>query len=217
MLEFLYRPLIILHIITGSLAMGASIIAFATSKWSTWHKKAGVVFFWSMLITSVASVPPAIVSEKWVLLLLSVFSFHLTYTGRRYLAFRRKEQPALFDYLTSIMILVFGVLLFAMGIPFFVKYMGLFGAIAPAAFGIICLSMAREDYQWYVGVDQSPKLALRRHIGRMGGASIAAFTAFFVNVNFVLPGSVAWILPTVVGAFLIAKYMRKLRLGEPIR
>lgn len=217
MLEFLYRPLILLHIITGSLAMGASIIAFATSKWSTWHKKAGIVFFWSMIITSLASIPPAIASEKWVLLQLSVFSFHLTYTGRRYLAFRRKEEPILIDYLSGGIILLFGVLLLVAGVPAFIKMMGPLGAIAPAAFGLICLSMAREDYQWYTAANRSPKLALKRHIGRMGGATIAAFTAFFVNVNFVLPGGIAWILPTVIGSFLIAWFMRRLRLGQPIR
>lgn len=217
MLELLYRPLIILHIITGLMAMGASLVAFSTSKWSHWHKKAGTVFFVTMLITSLASIPSGIAHEKWALVMLCVFSFHLTYSGKRYLAFRRQEQPTYLDYTSSIMILVFGILLLAVGIPAFVSGMGPMGAIAPAAFGFISISMAREDYQWYRDINRSAKLALRRHIGRMGGATIAVFTAFFVNVNFVIPSSIAWIIPTVLGSFLIAFFMRKLRLGQPIR
>ncbi len=217
MLELLYRPLIILHIITGLIAMGASLVAFSTSKWSHWHKKAGTVFFVTMLITSLASIPSGIAHEKWALVMLCVFSFHLTYSGKRYLAFRRKEQPTLLDYSSSVMIFVFGILLLAIGVPTFIGNMGPLGAIAPAAFGIISISIAREDYQWYRDIDRSAKLALRRHIGRMGGATIAVFTAFFVNVNFVIPSSIAWIIPTVLGGFLIAFFMRKLRLDQPIR
>ena len=217
MLELLYRPLIILHIITGLLAMGASLVAFATSKWSHWHKKAGTIFFVTMLITSLASIPPGMAHGRWVLVMLSVFSFHLTYSGKRYLAFRRQEQPTLIDYTSSGMILIFGALLLVVGIPVFISTIGPLGAIAPAAFGIISISMAREDYQWYRNINRSAKLALRRHIGRMGGATIAVFTAFFVNVNFVIPSSIAWIIPTVLGGFLIALFLRKLRLDQPIR
>jgi hypothetical protein len=217
MLEFLFRFLIILHICTGTLALFASVIAFSTSKWSVWHRRAGIVFFWAMLITSLASIPPAIAHEKWVLMMISVFSFHLTYTGRRYLAFRRKEQPVLFDYVTTVMIAVFGLLLLTVGVPAFVGWMGPWGAAAPGAFGSICLAMAREDYKWYRSDQHQPKLALLRHIGRMGGATIAAFTAFLVNVNFFIPGAFAWILPTVIGSFLIARYSRMLRKGERIR
>ena len=95
--------------------------------------------------------------------------------------------------------------------------MGPLGAIAPLAFGLICISMAKEDFQWYRQKKVDCTLALKRHIGRMGGASISAFTAFFVNVNFVIPGGLAWILPTVVGSFLIAYFMRKVRTRQVIR
>lgn len=217
MLELLYRPLIILHILTGTIAMGASIIAFGASKWSKTHKYAGLAFFWSMLITAIASIPPAITSEKWVLLLLSVFSFHLAYSGKRFLNFRRGESAHMGDYLVSGLAVVYGILLWGFGVPFFYQHMGILGAIAPFVFGLISLAMAREDFQWYEGQNQCAKLALRRHIGRMGGATISVFTAFFVNVNFVLPGGIAWILPTVLGAVLIARFSGKVQRDQPIR
>lgn len=217
MLELLYRPLILLHIFTGTVALVASLIAFGASKWSKAHRYAGVIFFWSMLITSVASVPPAIVSGKWVLFLLSIFSFHLTYSGRRFLNFHRGEKAHAGDYFISSLAVAYGLLLWGIGVPVFYQYMGTLGMIAPFLFGLISLSMAWEDFQWYRGKDNCPKLALRRHIGRMGGATISAFTAFFVNVNFVLPGGIAWILPTVLGAVLIARFSRKVRQDQPIR
>ncbi len=217
MLELLYRPLIILHIFTGTIALVSSLLAFSTSKWSNAHRYAGVVFFWSMLITSLASIPPALISGKLVLFLLSVFSFHLTYSGRRYLAFRRGGRAQWLDYGSSVMVLIFGLLLWGFGIPVFYQNMGIWGAIAPLLFGWVSVSMAKEDFQWFRGKDNCPKLALKRHIGRMGGATISAFTAFLVNVNFVLPGGIAWILPTLLGSFLIAYFMRKVSQNQPIR
>ncbi|MEL6832684.1 MAG: hypothetical protein AAFP77_06820 [Bacteroidota bacterium] len=217
MLDLLYRPLLFLHILAGTLALVCSIIAFASSKWSKLHRVAGAIFFWSMLFTAVSSVPPAIHSNKWVLLLVAVFSFHLTYSGRRYIQFRQGKKANFIDYTISGLAVVFGLLLWGYGVPVFYKAMGVMGASAPFAFGFLSMMMAKEDFQWYLGKNASPKLALRRHIGRMGGATIAAFTAFFVNVNFVVPGGLAWILPTVLGSFLIAYYTRKLRLNRPIR
>lgn len=217
MLEMLYRPLLILHVSCGTLALLASIIAFSASKWSTTHRYAGILFYWSMLITAASSVFPAITSGKWFLLLLAVFSFHLTYTGRRYLKFRQGGSIHLFDYLASGAILLFGLLIWALGIPVFYKNMGLLGGIAPLFFGLVCISMAREDYRWYQQKEKDDTLALKRHIGRMGGASISAFTAFFVNVNFVVSGALAWILPTVVGSFLIAYFIRKVNNRQAIR
>lgn len=217
MLELLYRPLLIIHVASGTLALFASIVAFGASKWSNAHRYAGIVFYWSMLITAASSILPAIVSHKLILLLLAVFSFHLTHTGRRYLKFRKGEAPRRLDFIMSAAMVLFGLLLWIFGIPVFYQNMGALGSIAPFAFGLICISMAREDYQWYKTEEIDTTLALRRHIGRMGGASISAFTAFFVNVNFVVPGAFAWILPTVLGSFLIAYFMRKIRLRQPIR
>ena len=217
MLDLLYRPLLFLHILTGTLALVCSLVAFAASKWSRTHRIAGIIFYWSMLFTSISSVPPAIASGKWILLLIAVFSFHLTYSGRRYLLFRRGIKAGAFDYTISGLATIFGLLLWGFGIPIFYSNMGVMGASAPFAFGFVSILMAKEDFQWYLGKDNSAKLGLRRHIGRMGGASIAAFTAFFVNVNFVVPGGLAWILPTAVGCFLMAYFTRKLRLNQPIR
>ena len=79
------------------------------------HRYAGIVFYWTMLITAVSSIMPAISSGKWVLLLLAVFSFHLTYTGRRYLKFRQGGSPNRVDYLTSGAIILFGLLIWGNG------------------------------------------------------------------------------------------------------
>lgn len=217
MLDLVYRPLLFLHVLAGTLALVASVIAFGSSKWSKVHRYAGLIFFWSMLFTAVSSIPPAITSGKWVLLLIAVFSFHLTYSGGRYIQFRRGEKQHKGDYLISGIAVVFGLMLWGFGIPVFYRSMGILGALAPFMFGLLSIRMAQEDFKWYRGTDNSPKLALRRHIGRMGGAAISAFTAFFVNVNFVVPGGLAWILPTALGSFLIAYYVRKVRLNRPIR
>jgi hypothetical protein len=46
------------------------------------------------------------------------------------------------------------------------------------------------------------------HVTGMAGGYVATFTAFaVVNIRF-LPGPVTWILPTLVGFFLITRWMR---------
>lgn len=214
MLELIYRPLVMLHIFTGTIALVASVVAFATVKGSRSHNQSGQVFYLSMLITSLASLPTAVHSGKWVLFFLAIFSYYLTFTGKRYLSFRRGATPNSLDYLTSGGMLIFGFLLMVVGAPFFYANMGLLGAMAPIAFGLISIGGAREDYRWYTQKKQGPKIALKLHIGRMGGASISAFTAFLVNVNTIIPGGMAWLIPTIIGSFLIAYHQRKLRLGK---
>jgi uncharacterized membrane protein len=214
MLELIYRPLVMLHVFTGTLALIASVVAFATVKGSRSHNRSGQVFYLSMLITSLASLPTAVHSGKWVLFFLAIFCYYLTFTGKRYLSFRRGAAPNGLDYVTSGGMVVFGLLLMVVGVPFFYANMGMMGALAPIAFGLIGIGGAREDYFWYTKRKQDPKVALKLHIGRMGGASISAFTAFLVNVNTIIPGGMAWLIPTIIGSFLIAYHQRKLRLSR---
>lgn len=219
MQELIFRCLILLHIFTGLVSMVAAIVAFGASKWSKWHRYAGITFYWGMLITSLASIPPAVVHQSWVLMMISVFSFHLTYSGRRFLQFRRGDTPRYFDYAASVGITLFGIGLFVYGIPLFYQHMGWMGVLAPALFGWVSLNMGKEDYDWYRGKrsDDPRKRALTRHIVRMGGATIAVYTAFFVNLNLAIPGGFAWIFPAALGSFGIAYYKRKLRLDQPIK
>lgn len=211
MQELLYHSLVFIHILAGSSALLASVVAFATPKGNRGHRLGGRVFFWSMIVTGLGALQPALYSGKLVLLYLAVFSLHLTITGRRYLQFRRGRPPHWSDYALMGAMLLFAGLLLLDGIPTFVRAMGWVGALAPAAFAFISLGMVWEDWKWLNGREGSPRQALRQHISRMGGASIAAFTAFFVNANSLLPGALAWLLPTVIGTFLIVYHQRRLR------
>jgi hypothetical protein len=70
-----------------------------------------------------------------------------------------------------------------------------------AVFAGILLALCTGDLFRSPQADQAPRL----HAARMGGAFIAATTAFaVVNIDF-LPGPVVWLTPSAVGALAIAR------------
>lgn len=79
-------------------------------------------------------------------------------------------------------------------------------------FGFISISMAYQDFKNYQGRNSNKNFWLLVHIQRMMGSYIAAMTAFIVVNNTILPGIVAWLLPTVIVTPLIFKWSRKYKI-----
>jgi hypothetical protein len=107
------------------------------------------------------------------------------------------------------------MLLFGIGFVLFggylVLYKNYFGTVL-LVFGVISILMVLQDFKNYQGKIEIKNFWLLVHIQRMIGAYIAATTAFLVVNNTVLPGVVAWLLPTVILVPLIFKWTRKYKI-----
>lgn len=216
-MEHLYSTLRFIHISTGSLVMALGLIQILRPKHGALHRTFGRMYYWLMLIVCTSALTTSIYrivkfGQPGAVFLTSVgiFGLYLVITGYR--MGKRKNRPANFtDKLISICAIASALALFATGI--WVYTMGItFLLVVCCVFGFIQLMGALVDYRFaFKGKvsDRFGPLSWKfTHLGRMIGSYIAATTAFLVNVNMIDYPLLNWLLPTVIGGFVIAGFTR---------
>ena len=209
-MELLFKLILIIHIIAGSIALFTGTINIIRKKGDKPHRLVGKYFFYSMLINAIAGFIMSVLHPNLFLLIIAVFSFYMTATGQRFLSLKRihKGQKAKnIDWILTITMLLFAVFFIIYGFYLLVNDNN-FGTVL-VVFGLISILMARMDIKIYQGNIKIENYWLLIHIQRMIGAYIAALTAFLVVNNTYLPPVVAWLLPTVIFTPLIFYWSKK--------
>ncbi len=210
----LFQILLGLHIAGGFAGLLCGTVAAAAKKGSLLHKIVGKIFFWGMLVASIAALflsnLPA--HENIFLFAVGGFTLYMICSGYRivYLKHHFKNNHAAFsmiDYSISLFGFCFGAFLIYLSIVNLIK--GNSFGIVPGVFGIVCMNYARMDFKMLFQKISIKEIWMPNHISRMMGALIASYTAFLVVNVKMQPGWVLWILPTVIGTFLIAYNLRK--------
>ena len=217
-MDTLFKMVLIIHIIAGSIGLFTGTINIIRKKGDKPHVLVGKFFFYGMIINAIAGFIMSILHENLFLLIIAVFSFYMTATGQRFLSLKKLDKgqkPKIIDWMiTSTMILfaisfiVYGILLIASQKNF---------GIVLVVFGMISLLMARKDISIYRGKIKFKNYWLLLHIQRMIGAYIAALTAFLVVNNTYLPPIVAWLMPTVILTPLIFYWSRKYAIQKSVK
>lgn len=186
-METLNQILLALHVGGGTAALVAGLLAILLRKWSTAHKRAGTVFYYSTLLLSLAALWLSATKGNSFLLHIGLFTFYQNQAGYR--SVRDKSlRPSRFDYLVFAIAGINSLFMLASA------------KLVLMVFGAINLSLVLQDavlyYNFYRGRKPKAKAWLLRHLGMMLGTYIAIFTAFLV-VNFT-GGFWLWLLPTFV-------------------
>lgn len=100
-----------------------------------------------------------------------------------------------------------GILFIAFG-SYHLFHKQIFGIVF-LVFGLLGLRIVKTDFSAFRGKLDIQNTWLIIHIQRMIGAYIAALTAFLVVNNKILPGYIAWLLPTVILLPLIIIWTKK--------
>ena len=207
------------HIAGGTIALCALPLAIGAKKGSTLHKRAGIVFYYAMLIMAIAALGVTIPKQNWLFLCIAVFSAYLTLSGRRALAWRAQGKPmdtrpdAALAYAVAaagLGLLLIGTSMLA-GVVFTQDATGW----AFLVFGGISLLNAYNDLHTIANGHQA-KVWLRTHITKMIAAGISATTAFFVvnSQSIPVPMLVIWLGPTVLGTALIIYWRLRVAKGN---
>jgi uncharacterized membrane protein len=199
------KTLLYLHIITGALGLLAGTITMILRKGDARHRKTGLVFLYAMALSSLFALSLAVSRTNYFLFVVGIFTLYLILSGQAALHLQRRGVNG-YDWLLSIGMLVFGALF--VGFGGYILLQGQFFGSVLLVFGGIGTVLAFRDVQFYQGKIQDKKYLLKSHIGKMVGGNIAAFTAFLVVNNTILPGVVAWLLPTLIGTILISRWTR---------
>lgn len=203
--------LIGLHVVLGSMAALGMIIAWMTTKGSLWHRGGGKAYVLGMAGAIAVSFVVSVVKQNVFLFFVGLFSAYLVYTGYR-LAVAKDSTRNAVDMAIAWFILFTALLMFLFAINIFNSDKSM--AIILVVFGAIGGSLAYSDFRrgsyWPKGKER-----IVMHVERMGGANIATITAVFVVNVQTNPAFIAWLLPSVIGSFLISHQMKKLRTPAP--
>jgi hypothetical protein len=196
-----------LHIAAGFTGFFIAPVAMVMRKGGDRHRFWGKIYFYAMATATIAALIVAAYRPNYFLLGLSVFSFHLAFSGYRILFRKRpdRDKPQSYDWLVTIATIGCGVLLLILG---FTKAHGAFQIlfiVFGVGMGFNGLKLAID----YVSSKRTKNDWFFDHMTGMLGSYIAAVTAFSaVNFSF-LPTVVRWLWPLVIGVPLITIWVRK--------
>jgi len=198
-MELNYTHLVIFHAACGGIALLAGILAFALKKGKSNHSRAGLIFAIFMALSGLSAIVLTLLKPNPFLMAIGFFTLYMIGSGWvwiRRTAFQRKIRIARMVGISGIIIT---------GYMVFTAISSQKISIVLLVFAGILLIMSATD----IFRKPKPKDTAALHGGRMGGAFIAALTAFLVVNNDFLPPLVAWLGPTVVVSPIIALTIRK--------
>ena len=199
--EQLLPILLYAHIAAGGTALLTGLTAIVAAKGGKVHKRSGKIYFYAMLLVALSALVISVVKSNAFLLVISIFSFYLNYFGYRALK-NKAVKFAWYDWV---------VVVFSAATSLYMLYTR---NIVLLAFGALLLSLLARAVWVQFGNEEQLKEARRTrilsHSGNMLGSYIATVTAFaVVNINFVKPGWIVWLLQTALGLPAILYYNRK--------
>lgn len=209
MSEETIQTLIYIHVISGAIALLSGSVSLVVKKGSFLHRKSGLVFVFTMIISALVSMYVAVQPTHTSPFLLSVGILTIYFVLGGYLALRYKKKHVnlLADKCLALAMFVIGIAMISH--PLYVDYLN----IVMLVFGVLGTVFAIKDFANFYFHEELHKQWLTLHLGKITGGYISAFTAFIV-VNQYIPGIAGWILPGVVGGVFIAIWTRKVKKGQ---
>ncbi len=190
--------LLVVHVLSGVVALGAAVFATASRKGALFHRRVGSVFFWAMLGVGVTAIPVTFVRPNPFLFFIALFSFYMAFAGYR--RGRKRHSDTAIDVVGAWLMVVFALVMIAYGAFMIVSGNPLGWALASfgglgATFGVEDVLRSRRSDPHFEKV--------KVHVARMLGGTIATITAVLVQqvtplVNSSLVQVALWLGPTIV-------------------
>jgi uncharacterized membrane protein len=197
--------LIYFHALMGTIALVGGMIAIVSRKGMRLHKKAGIIFVFSMTLAALSALIVAILPGHYnpFLFAMGIFSGYFLIIGYRALDYKRASHNFNTDKLISQIMAI--VCLAMLTLP--VLLQGNINIVL-SIFGAFGLLSSLSTIHRLKNTENMRREWKTMHLGNITGAYIAAVSAFFV-VNQILPGIYNWFAPSIVGIIFIAYWIRK--------
>ncbi|MBK7357775.1 MAG: hypothetical protein IPI45_13480 [Saprospiraceae bacterium] len=202
----LFKFLLAIHIFCGGASLLLGFYILITRKGNRSHKNIGTIYFYAMLLTALVAIAITYLHPSYFLFTIGIFTSYMLLTGKSYLRKRSQFDVKYIDWILSIIMLLFGSVLIAMGC--YKMFLGNYFGIVHLVFGGFSCLFVYQDYINFKGRSSVQNYWLVTHLQRMIGSYIASVTAFIVVNNTFLPGYIAWLLPTVLLVPLIIIWSR---------
>ena len=206
----LFKILLIIHIVCGSTSLLLGLFIMLLKKGDRKHTRLGNMYFFSLLTAAAVSLPMSYLHPNYFLFIIGVFTAYMLLTGRNYLKKKSIADVKTIDWVLTFTMLIFGTAFIGFGFYNIIRS-NYFGTVF-LVFGGFGILFVYQDYLNYRGKSNIKNYWLTTHFQRMIGSYIASVTAFLVVNNTVLPGVVAWLLPSLLMVPLIIKWTRKYKI-----
>ncbi len=215
------RIAIIIHIISGSVALSCGLLSMLNKKGTRIHRQTGKIFFGSMTGVFITATFISVVKNIPFLFMVGFLSYYLACSGYRALYLKKlhlQQNPALIDWFINITGVLAGTGLIIFSYSWFLQK-GVWGLV-PFSFGLFCFRNGVSDISSFYKRPVIKQHWLFKHGARMGGAFAATLTAFIVvNINIGSASWILWILPGVLTGIWVSKilngYKQKLYQSKP--
>jgi len=203
----LFKTLFATHVVCGGTSLITGLLLLLLPKGDNKHIWMGNIYFIAMLTASLVALPMSCLHPNFFLFIVGVFTIYLLVSGKRYLKKKKPEDVKLFDWVLTGTMFVFGILFIGFGMYNLLK--GNYFGIVLLVFGSIGILSAYQDNVNFKDKSSVQNFWLTTHLQRMTGSYIASATAFLVVNNKILPGIIAWLLPTIILAPFIIKWTKE--------
>tara|TARA_B110000014_G_C20107796_1_gene582891 strand:- start:1368 stop:2015 length:648 start_codon:yes stop_codon:yes gene_type:complete len=195
-----------IHAPMGGVSLLAGSVAIIAKKGGEIHKKAGLIFYYAMLISALTAFVISVMPnhESTFLFSVGLFSTYFLLGGYRSLKLKNKKQNIFIDQIIALIMIITGIVMIIYPI---ILYKSI--DIVLFIFGIVVISFGIRDIRLFQNKELLQDKWLKLHIGKMTGGYIASISAFFV-VNQFLPYLYNWFLPGIIGSIYIAYWIRKI-------
>lgn len=207
LLAMLFDVLLVIHIACGFVSLILGMFILFAKKADKRHVFVGTIYFYALLTASLVALPMSYLHPNYFLFIIGFFTAYMILSGTRYLKKKSQEDVEWKDWALTIVMLIFGLAFICLGI-ILLWQSKMFGIVL-LVFGSVSLLYVVQDYKNFKGHSKIKNYWLTTHIQRMVASYIASFTAFLVVNNTILPGIVAWLLPSLFFVPLIFFWSRK--------
>jgi hypothetical protein len=213
-------PLLILHILGGSIGLLAGTVAMTVRKGGDLHRASGNVFTAAMLTLASSAFCLAILKSQQGNIIGSIGTFYLISTA--WLAGRGGERTGLMDWGALLVGLAGAATAIALGVYTLHNPGGIDTATAPAGmsffFGAILLLAATGDIRMLARGGISGRQRITRHLWRMCYGLFIATGSFFLGQQQVFPaflrGSVFLTILALLPLSLLIYWLLRVRFSK---
>ena len=199
-MELWNKIMLVIHVITGNLALLVGVWIILSKKGNARHKNLGLYYFICLILLSLSALFISIAKGNAFLLHIGIFVLYQGLAGYRSLRWQGKAN--LWEWVPALIAAINGL--------FMLKSM----QVVLMVFGGISLLLSIQDfrliYQSYQIKNLPYASLLKRHIGMMMGSFIGTITAFIVvNIHIQNWGIALWLGPTVILVPLMVYWQQK--------
>jgi len=184
-----YSPILLLHIVSGTLGMLSGFVAAFLSKGSRSHGRAGNVFVVSMLSLSATGVYLALLKSQPGNVLGGTLTFYLVATAWM-TARRRDGEPNMFDWGALLIVFVVAAVEVTLGLEAAMSPTGLKYDYPPGPyliFGVVAALATVGDVRMLMRGGISGTQRIARHLWRMCFALFIAAASIFLARQQIFP------------------------------